>query len=349
MNIIESTVSRILIVGMGSIGKRHIGIINKLFPDMSIAVFRHKKCSEQFKIAGIDCCVSSIKDALKFKPQAAIVANPASHHLNTAVPLAKAGIHLLIEKPISITNEGLDNLINICNEKNIILMTGYNLRFLPSLQVFRRYLNEEKVGKSLSVRAEVGQYLPNWRNDSDYRNTVSAQKILGGGVLLELSHEIDYLLWLFGRIDWVDAHISKQSNLEIDVEDTAHIILGFDKNSRDYQLTASLNLDFIRHDTTRSCTVIGDKGSLKWNGINGSVEIFKENGSQWETIFLDKPERNYTYEKEVQHFFKCIEKKEKPLIAGEEGKACIDVIDAIRNSSKNSKKVNLKQAIGNSQ
>jgi len=343
----ESSLSRILIVGMGSIGKRYISIINELFPEILIAVLRHQKCSEQFIMVGVDYCLSSIEEALEFNPQAAIIANPASHHLNTAIPLAKAGVHLLIEKPISITCEGLDNLIHICDEKNITLMTGYNLRFLPSLQAFRRFLDEKKVGKALSVRAEVGQHLPNWRTDSDYRNTVSAQKKLGGGVLLELSHEFDYLLWLFGQVDWVEARISKQSNFEIDVEDTAYIMFGFDKDSCGYQLTASLNMDFIRHDTTRSCIVIGEEGSLKWDAMNGSVEVFKKNGSEWETIFSDKPERNYTYEKEVQHFFLCIEDKAKPLITGEEGKASINVIDAIRHSSQNSKLVTLKRMIGN--
>lgn len=341
--------SRILIVGMGSIGKRYISIISELYPEISIALLRHQKCSDQFSMTGVDYCVSSIDDALEFKPHAAIIANPASHHLDTAIPLANAGVHLLIEKPISITSEGLDKLINICSDNDVTLMTGYNLRFLPSLQAFRRYLNEKKVGKVLSVRAEVGQYLPNWRVDSDYRNTVSAQKILGGGVLLELSHEIDYLLWLFGRVDWVNAHISKQSNLEIDVEDTAYIIFGFEENDSDYQLTASLNMDFIRHDTTRSCTVIGEEGSLKWDGINGSVEIFKINGSEWETIFSDKPGKNYAYKKEVQHFFKCIEQREQALITGEEGMLSINVIDAIRLSSQYSKLVYLKQFIGSPQ
>ena len=200
----------------------------------------------------------------------------------------------------------------------------------------------------MSVRTEVGQHLPNWRVGSDYRKTVSAQKILGGGVLLELSHEIDYLLWLFGPVEWVKAHISKQSDLDIDVEDSALIIFGFDKDKDDYQVTASLTMDFIRHDTTRSCTVIGEDGSLKWDGINGSVNFFKKNGTEWKEVYSDRPERNYTYEKEIQHFFQCIKLKEKPLITGEDGKASINIIDAIRLSSQNNMLVNLAQVIGNS-
>ena len=119
------------------------------------------------------------------------------------------------------------SLINICQSKKIALMTAYNLRFQPSLQEFRKQIKQQRIGKILSVRVEVGQYLPNWRPESDYRKGVSAQKKLGGGVLLELSHEIDYISWIFGDYKWVKAHISKQSNLEIDVEDTAYLLLGF--------------------------------------------------------------------------------------------------------------------------
>ena len=332
---------------MGSIGKRHIGIIKEQFPEILISVLRHQKCGEKFHMDGVEHCFSSIEDALAYRPEAAIIANPATYHLATAKPLARAGVHLLIEKPISITGDGLDSLISICNENNVVLMTGYNLRFLPSLKIFRKNLYDKKIGRIFSIRSEVGQYLPGWRLDSDYRDTVSAQKRLGGGVLLELSHEIDYLLWLFGSIDWVKAHISKQSNLEVDVEDTAHIILGFDKDESGYQLIASLNMDFIRQDTVRNCTVIGEKGSLKWNAITGTVEYFGVEENKWQIIFSESPERNYTYIEEVNHFFECIDKNEKPLISGVEGKATVDVIEAVKCSSMIEKSVYLNHMTGN--
>lgn len=343
----KMNLSRILIVGMGSIGKRHISIIKKQFPEMSISVLRHKKCGETFQVDGVDHCFSSIEDALIYKPEAAIISNPATYHLDTAKPLARAGVHLLIEKPISITSDGLGRLISICNENNVVLMTGYNLRFSPSLKALRGILRDKKIGKVLSIRSEVGQYLPDWRLNSDYRDTVSALKRLGGGVLLELSHEIDYLLWLFGSIAWVKAHISKQSNLEIDVEDTAYIILGFDKDKSGYQITASLNMDFIRQDAIRNCTVIGEKGSLKWNAISGTVEYFGTEKNKWQIIFSERPEKNLTYIEEIKHFFKCIEKNERPLISGEEGKATIDVVEAVRCSSRIEKSVHLKYMTGN--
>jgi predicted dehydrogenase len=342
----QPSISRILLVGYGSIGKRYIKIINKQYPKISIILMRHKKYSDQLKINGIDYCVSSIDEALTYDPKAAIIANPASYHLDTAIPLANAGLHLLIEKPLSINSLGLDRLLNICSKNDLILMTGYNLRFLPSLQEFRKNLDSNIIGRALSVRVEVGQYLPNWRPESDYRESVSAQKILGGGVLLELCHEIDYLLWLFGRVEWVNAYTSKQSKLEIDVEDTAYVILGFKRDMKDFQITASLNMDFIRHDSSRSCTVICEEGSLKWDGIKGTVEVFKKNENKWSTIFYDQPEKNFTYEEELQHFFKSIKKTKNLLSTGEDGMLTLNVIDAIRMSHKNSRLVYIQEFDG---
>src|SRR5882762_6465801 len=215
---------RLLIVGLGSIGRRHARLARDLVPNLQIVALRHRDRPDAGE-PGIDHCVSSLAEALRFCPQAAVVANPASHHLEVAMDLARAGVHLLVEKPISNATCGVAELIEECRVRRLTLMIGYNLRFLPSLMRFRELVEGRRVGRVLSARAEVGQFLPSWRPGSDYRQTVSARTELGGGVLLELSHEIDYLRWLFGEVEWVSAVERRQSALEIDVEDTAHLVL----------------------------------------------------------------------------------------------------------------------------
>jgi predicted dehydrogenase len=328
--------SRILLVGYGSIGKRYVKIINKLYPKISIILLRHQKHNDQRKINGVDYCVSSIEDAIALEPQAAIIANPAIYHLDFAIPLANAGLHLLIEKPISTNSVDLHKLLSIAQKNNLKVMTGFNLRFLPSLQEFRKLVKDNALGKVFSVRAEVGQYLPDWRPNFDYRNSVSAKKSLGGGAILELCHEIDYLIWIFGGIDWVNAFASRQSNLQIDVEDTAYTMLGFERDKQNYQLTASLNMDFIRHDSSRKCTAICEEGSLRWDGNNGSIEIYKKNENKWQTIFLDRPEKNYTYIKELQYFFESTESSMEVFATLEDGILSTRVIEAIKKSNINS-------------
>ncbi len=324
-------INRILIVGLGSIGKRHLRLARDLFPVADIRVLRHQAFSEVAEFS--NGCFSSIQEAINFVPQLAVIASPAPFHIFTAQALAELGTHLLIEKPLSVSFDGVEKLLESCKKKNIVLLTGYNLRYLISLQHFRDMLEVGVIGKVLSVRCEIGQYLPSWRPHIDYRQGVSARHDLGGGALLELSHELDYLRWIFGEIDWVKATLSRQSNFEIDVEDTAHLILGFASKCNGDRLIATVNLDFIRHDTTRLCTVIGEQGSLRWNGLSGGVDIYKAGSKKWRMLSRQPYKSDDSYIAEWQNFIACIQGNEVPLITGEDGLKVLEIIEAARNSA----------------
>ena len=324
-------INRILIVGHGSIGQLHLRIARDLLPDADIRVLRHQKCESIPEYA--NGCMSSLNDALAFMPQAAVIASPSTFHMETALPLAGAGVHLLVEKPLAASLSSTAQLLASCLERGNVLMTAYNLRFLPSLNTFREKILSGFIGKVISVRCEVGQYLPSWRPGSDYRQSVSASRALGGGALLELSHEIDYLRWIFGEVLWVRASLSKQSNLDIDVEDTAHLILGFESDADGRKLIASLNMDFVRHDATRQCLAIGEQGSLRWNGLTGSVEHFNAGANEWDEVFKHLPDRDESYMTEWQHFIASISNGTHPLIGGNDGLVVLKIIDAARFSA----------------
>ncbi|NBO18356.1 MAG: gfo/Idh/MocA family oxidoreductase, partial [Proteobacteria bacterium] len=198
---------------------------------------------------------------------------------------------------------------------------------------YRRLIQSGRIGKVISVRCEIGQYLPSWRPGSDYRHSVSASRALGGGALLELSHEIDYLRWIFGEVAWVQVSLSKQSNLEIDVEDTAHLILGFEADAEGRKLIANLNMDLVRQDTTRQCLAIGEHGSLRWNGLTGIVEHFAAGGTAWEQVFEHKPQRDESYTAEWKHFIACIRDGVAPQVSGQDGLTALNIIEAARRSA----------------
>lgn len=324
---------RVLLVGLGSIGRRHARIARQLLPDAEIVALRHSDGAGPEE-PGVDRSVRAMDEALAARPQIAVVANPASHHLDVALRLADAGVHLLVEKPIASSSRGVPELIDLCRARGVVLMTGYNLRFLASLRRFREIVHAGRVGRTLSVRAEIGQFLPAWRPGTDYRQTVSAQAALGGGVLLELSHDIDYLRWLFGEVSWVSAILSRQSALEIDVEDSAHLTLGFGPGTEGVAVIATLNMDFVRHDTTRTCTVIGDAGSLRWNAASGVVEVFEPGATAWTTLATEPADRDASYVAEWTHFLSCVERGAEPKVSGADGLAVLRVIDAARRSSK---------------
>jgi predicted dehydrogenase len=201
------------------------------------------------------------------------------------------------------------------------------------LQNFRELLHTEVIGNILSVRCEVGQYLPSWRPGVDYRLGVSANKDLGGGVLLELSHELDYLQWIFGNIDWVRATLARQSSLEINVEDSAHLTLGFISKGDEFQLTGTLDMDFLRHDQTRTCTAIGSKGSLRWDGITGAVSIFEEGASSWKNLFTHSPLMDETYRAEWREFINCAKTGLAPSVSGQDGLRVLEVVESARCSA----------------
>jgi predicted dehydrogenase len=322
---------RILIVGQGSIGKRHLRIARTILPNADIGVLAHRNLDHVPQFANI--VFLGLEEALIFRPHMAVIASPAPFHLVTAQALAQAGTHLLIEKPLSVSLLGARKLINTCKQQGAALLLGYNLRFSDSLQYYRTKLSQGVIGKVLSVRAEAGHFLPLWRPGSDYKKCVSARSELGGGVLLELSHELDYLSWIFGNIEWVKAELSRQSSLEIDVEDTAHLVMGFKSSINGYQTTGTLSLDFVRQDATRACMAIGENGSLRWDGLTGRVDIYKLGDKEWENLYSSFPSNDSTYIAEWRNFIGCVEGADQPFVGGEDGVNVLHAIEAARRSS----------------
>ena len=325
------SIDRVLIVGFGSIGSRHLRLARELLPKADIRVLRHQPGSPVPETAnGVFYCV---EEAIVFAPQIAVVANPATFHIATAQTLAEEGVHLLVEKPLSVSLDGVTQLLETCRHKRTVLQTGYNLRFLPSLNRFRDFLGQCVIGKTLSVRCEIGQYLPSWRPDTDYRQGVSARRELGGGALSELSHELDYLRWIFGEVAWVKATLGRQSSLELDVEDTAHLTFGFVPAADGHQLIGAVNLDFIRHDTARFCTAIGENGSLRWDGLTGSVELYEAGAEAWRVLFRQSHQRDASYLAEWKNFLECVDGNKTPLVTGEDGLQALQLIEAARASA----------------
>ena len=151
-------IDRILIVGYGSIGKRHLRLARQFFPNADIRLLRHKPTVEVPDLS--NGCMSRIEDAITFAPQLAVIANPAPYHLTIAQSLAQIGVHLLIEKPLSNATAGVAQLLQTCKEQGNVLLTGYNLRYLPSLQRFRALLFEGLIGRFYRYVAKLGSIYP---------------------------------------------------------------------------------------------------------------------------------------------------------------------------------------------
>src|SRR5262249_5372924 len=159
--------------------------------------------------------VSELDEAWRASPDVAVVATPPSTHTAVALEAARRGCHLFVEKPLSDRWDGVDELIAEVRARSLVCLVGCNLRFHPGLVELRRLLDEGAIGRVLGARIEFGQYLPDWHPWEDYRETYSARRALGGGVILDAIHELDYAMWLLGPVSKVTALADHISTLEI--------------------------------------------------------------------------------------------------------------------------------------
>ena len=288
-------------------------------------------------LAGVDRFVYQVDDAVALRPDCVLITGPASQHVATALPFAERGIPLFIEKPLSDSLDEADKLLAACERGGVPPVVGYNLRFSRALQDVKRALADGIIGRVLAVRAEVGQYLPDWRPDSDYRYGVSARSELGGGALLELSHELDYVRWLVGEVSSIGAQVGRLSDLEIDVEDVAEIVIRFRNGA-----IGNIHLDMVQRAPTRTCRLIGVDGTIVWDGIRQYAAVFSAATGKWADLCpADRGDRNEMYVAEIRHFLECVSGHAVPSVSGNDGRRVLEIALAARQSSLEGRTVTL--------
>ncbi len=300
---------KFLFAGCGSIGRRHIQNLKGLLPDARILTYRVRKESlGEFETKyGLEN-FSDFSGALDQKPDAVFITNPTSLHLPLARQAAERGIPMFIEKPVSHTLEGVDEFIEICEKKKLTVLLGYKMRFHPAVLTMKKLLEEGKIGRPLSIRAHYGGCLAEWHPWEDYRKMYSARKDLGGGVVLDAIHELDYVYWLLGDVTEIQALCGQISDLEIETEDMAEILLRFKSGA-----FGSVHLDYVQYPESRSCQIIGTKGTIEWNTAKRSVDLYEKESKVWKKF--PEPENwatNDMFVEEMRHFLNCLEGKEKP-------------------------------------
>ena len=154
-----------------------------------------------------------------------------------------------------------------------------------------------EIGIVRNAISEVGQYLPNWRPEKDYRETVSAQKSLGGGVLMELSHELDFLMWLFGPLSIEHGKLRSSAELNLEVEDSADLLLEGANKTQIY-----VHMDFLQRRAVRKCRLLGTGGLIDWNLLDNTVRVERYLPQTVETLKFET-ESNEMYLQMLREFF----------------------------------------------
>jgi predicted dehydrogenase len=316
---------RALIVGCGSIGRRHLSNLRALTPAEVIAWRATGRDTETLRREFDLREHRTLQAALDEKPDFAIVANPTSRHVAVALELARAGVPFLVEKPLSDRWDGVDELIRAVEARRLVALAGFNLRFHPGLRRVKELLDSGRIGRPHSLRAEVGQYLPEWHPGEDYRTSGSARRDLGGGVVLDLVHEIDYALWLMGPVVDVAALTGRVSDLEIETEDVAEIAVRFESGA-----LGSIHLDYLDRSPHRRCRVVGSAGTLEWDYFANEVRVCDARTQAWSTEKQAPFERNDMYRLEMAHFLDCLAGGAQPAVGLREAAASLEVALAAR-------------------
>ena len=313
-------------MGYGSIGKRHVNNL-LLIPDIEIIICTHRHDMDN-ELKNKCKIIESLDECINEKPIAAIISNVTSLHIQTALKLASAGLHLFIEKPLSNNLENMEKLSDIVCGKKLVTFMGFNLRFHECIKKIKELLENNTIGKIISVNAESGSYLPDWHPYEDYRDSYASKENLGGGVVLTCIHEIDYLHWFFGEIKELFAMTGKFSDLKIEVDDLASVIMKFSNN-----IIAELHLDFFQKPDFRCCKIIGTNGTIYWDSKDNIVKVYDIKIKKWiEKINIINYERNNMYVDEMKYFLDCVNKNKNTNNDIKDGistlKIALDIIES---------------------
>lgn len=320
---------RFLISGCGSIGERHLRNLQTLGHQVIVHDTRTERLlglEQNYNVPTF----RELERALEEKVDGVLVCTPTAYHVPTAMRAVDRGFHVFVEKPLSNTLEGTEELVTTAARKGLVTLVGYNLRFFRSLRLAKKLLEDGLIGRPLSARAECGFYLPYWHPWEDYRGSYSANAALGGGVVLDHIHELDYLRWFLGEVREVFCFADKLSTLEIDTEDLAEILLRFESGA-----IAEIHLDYLQRSYRRSCEIIGEDGVIVWDYIHQTVQLYGKENNQYR-VFLENinTDRNEMYIQEMEHFVRCIQGEDTPVADAAAGRRILEIALAAQQSAR---------------
>jgi predicted dehydrogenase len=289
---------KVIVVGFGSMGRRHV----RNLIDNGVAPCVLTKYPDHSVQVSFVNSVDQIKE--KCDAEAALICSPTANHLKDICNLVSIGIkRFLIEKPVERDIRAANAILRVASDNGLDIRVAYNMRYLPCFKIVREFINEKK-SEIRIVTICAGQYLPSWRSNTDYRTSYSVKRHMGGGVDLDLSHEIDYMLWLFGEPQQKRVYKAKISSLELDAPDIFCGIYSY--HSPIYAFVVTVQLDYIRRQNERELTIICEDGdTLRCDFIARKLRIHRHSENKTQE-FTDASlfDFDQTYVQEVTDFLK---------------------------------------------
>ena len=324
---------KFLIAGLGSIGRRHLNMLRALGQDDIVLYRTHQSTLDDDDLAGIPV-KTDLRDALDLKPDAVVVANPTSLHMDVAIPAAEAGCHILLEKPISDDLSRMDELRLAAKKSGSRILVGFQFRYHPTLNKARELIHDGTLGQILSAHSHWGEYLPNWHPWEDYRESYAARADLGGGVIGTLTHPIDYLRYLLGDVEEMVSLQGHISPLELSsVEDVGEMALKFKSGA-----IGAVHVNYFQRPPDHRLEIVGTKGTLRWNNADGILHHYDmpDEFGTWSAnpsapIYTEYPlpddfERNYLFVEQMAHFLEVVQGRAEPRCSLEDGVRAVELV-----------------------
>jgi predicted dehydrogenase len=307
-----------LIIGAGSIGERYIRNL-WLLGYKNIAVLRTRNLPFRDIGEARVTVIKSWEEVEVLKPVVAFICNPTAMHLTSAMECVTRGIHVIVEKPLSHTCDGLDELASLARKKNVLVQVGYMMRYHPLIKKVYHHVSAETFGKLIQIQSHWGEYLPDWHPWEDYRDSYAARREMGGGAALTLSHDLDLACWIAGGtlVEYKRMY-NFASALEVDVESGADFLFRFSTG-----VTANVHLNFFQRTKERWYKYLFEHAVIKIDFFRNEMIIQDAEGEKIER--LENFDRNDLFLEQVNHFFGALDHPEKSAIHIAESKQIINL------------------------
>ena len=326
---------RVLVCGAGSIGQRHIRNLQTLGVEVSAWRARPELCMPLAETFGI-AVYADWKQAIDLV-DAVVVATSTDQHMPMALAALRAGKHLFLEKPVAHTLDGIDELLALAKDR--VVEVGCQLRAHPNLRRLAEILAKGESGPVYTFRLAVGQRLDTWRPGTDYKNGYSAHAHRGGGALLDLVHEIDLVHWLMGPVKTVVAQLSTLSDLGLQADDLANLLLTTDKGA-----VGHVQMDMLSPVYRRGLEIILQKAVFRWDYVTGILRCEDSNGERIVDQISVGWERNDLYLQHMAHFLQGLDTPNSlPYCSLEDGVAVLNIALAAKKSSETGRSIGLRR------
>lgn len=322
----------ILILGNGSVGKRHARNLSSLGCDISCFDPREDRIRELAEETPVKASSTDLNEAFSIKElDGVVVASPTAFHPNQTIQALELGLPVLLEKPPAKTLAETQDMLTAMEQSGVPVLLGYTWRWWPPLSRVRELLDSGRIGRVQHVQFHMSAHLADWHPWEPYQEFFMSSKEQGGGALLDESHWIDLMLWFFGKPESLFGQVEKNSDLEIETDDNVDVIVNYQDGKR-----VTIHLDLYGRPHEKFIRFIGDKGTIFWSAAPNQLSMCSDAEHNWEHEDFNC-DRNEMFMEVAREFLGMLGGKPVKTCTLRDGALVMELVEAIRKNRQDEK------------